>query len=29
MVPAPPADTLVIERAPAAAPRGGVVAQVY
>lgn len=29
MVPAPAADTLVIERAPAAAPRGGVVAQVY
>ncbi len=29
MVPAPPADTLVIERAPAAAPRGAVIAQVH
>jgi hypothetical protein len=28
MVPAPAADTLVIERAPAPAPRGGVIAQV-
>ena len=27
--PAPPAETLVIERAPAAAPRGAVIAQVY
>ena len=29
MVPAPPADTLVIERAPAAARRGAMIAQVY
>jgi hypothetical protein len=29
MVPAPPADTLVIERAPAAARRGAVIAQVH